>query len=105
MPCSEEAIEAGGSTLRDFASAEGSLGYFQHRFAVYGREGEPCLKARVRVAWCGGPCSPAAPASPATAESRRETPLAPNSPPAGTASRGASPPWRFGMLAWGPGVR
>jgi len=40
-----EAIEAGGSTLRDFASAEGSLGYFQHRFQVYGREGEPCLKA------------------------------------------------------------
>jgi formamidopyrimidine-DNA glycosylase len=39
-----EAIEAGGSTLRDFASAEGSLGYFQHRFQVYGREGEPCLK-------------------------------------------------------------
>jgi formamidopyrimidine-DNA glycosylase len=40
-----EAIEAGGSTLRDYASAEGELGYFQHSFAVYGREGEPCLKA------------------------------------------------------------
>ena len=39
-----EAIAAGGSTLRDFATAEGALGYFQHRFAVYGREGEPCLK-------------------------------------------------------------
>jgi formamidopyrimidine-DNA glycosylase len=39
-----EAIEAGGSTLRDYASADGSLGYFQHRFQVYGREGEPCLK-------------------------------------------------------------
>jgi formamidopyrimidine-DNA glycosylase len=38
----EEAIEAGGSTLRDFASAEGALGYFQHRFRVYDREGEPC---------------------------------------------------------------
>lgn len=38
----EEAIEAGGSTLRDFASAEGALGYFQHSFRVYGREGEPC---------------------------------------------------------------
>lgn len=37
-----EAIEAGGSTLRDFASAEGALGYFQHSFRVYGREGEPC---------------------------------------------------------------
>jgi formamidopyrimidine-DNA glycosylase len=39
-----EAIEAGGSTLRDYAAADGSLGYFQHRFTVYGREGEPCLK-------------------------------------------------------------
>lgn len=37
-----EAIEAGGSTLRDYAAADGSLGYFQHRFAVYGREGEAC---------------------------------------------------------------
>ena len=39
----EEALEAGGSTLRDFAHADGSLGYFQHRFKVYGREGEPCV--------------------------------------------------------------
>ena len=39
-----EAIEAGGSTLRDYASADGELGYFQHSFAVYGREGKPCLK-------------------------------------------------------------
>jgi formamidopyrimidine-DNA glycosylase len=38
----EEAIEAGGSTLRDFTHADGSLGYFQHRFKVYDREGEPC---------------------------------------------------------------
>ena len=38
-----EAIEAGGSTLRDFAQTDGQLGYFQHRFKVYGREGEPCL--------------------------------------------------------------
>ncbi len=37
-----EAIDAGGSTLRDFRSADGSSGYFQHRFAVYDREGEPC---------------------------------------------------------------
>ncbi|MEO1207412.1 MAG: bifunctional DNA-formamidopyrimidine glycosylase/DNA-(apurinic or apyrimidinic site) lyase [Pseudomonadota bacterium] len=37
-----EAIAAGGSTLRDYAHADGSLGYFQHAFAVYGREGEPC---------------------------------------------------------------
>ena len=37
-----EAIDAGGSTLRDFRSADGGSGYFQHRFAVYDREGEPC---------------------------------------------------------------
>jgi formamidopyrimidine-DNA glycosylase len=37
-----EAIEAGGSTLRDFRAADGGPGYFQHRFAVYDREGEPC---------------------------------------------------------------
>lgn len=44
-----EAIAAGGSTLRDFAGADGALGYFQHRFDVYGREGEPC-----RREGCGG---------------------------------------------------
>jgi formamidopyrimidine-DNA glycosylase len=38
----EEAIEAGGSSLRDYVQANGELGYFQHRWAVYGREGEPC---------------------------------------------------------------
>lgn len=37
-----QAIEAGGSTLRDFKQADGELGYFQHSFDVYGREGEPC---------------------------------------------------------------
>jgi formamidopyrimidine-DNA glycosylase len=39
------AIEAGGSTLRDYAQANGDLGYFQHSFDVYGREGEPCRRA------------------------------------------------------------
>lgn len=38
-----EAIEAGGSTLRDFAQADGDLGYFQHRFQVYDRENQPCI--------------------------------------------------------------
>ncbi|HEY2751401.1 bifunctional DNA-formamidopyrimidine glycosylase/DNA-(apurinic or apyrimidinic site) lyase [Phenylobacterium sp.] len=38
-----EAIAAGGSTLRDYAQADGALGYFQHRFRVYDREGEACL--------------------------------------------------------------
>lgn len=37
-----EAIEAGGSTLRDFRAADGKSGYFQHRFAVYDREGQRC---------------------------------------------------------------
>ena len=37
-----EAIAAGGSTLRDFRAADGQSGYFQHSFAVYDREGEPC---------------------------------------------------------------
>jgi len=37
-----DAITAGGSTLRDFRAADGASGYFQHRFDVYDREGEPC---------------------------------------------------------------
>jgi formamidopyrimidine-DNA glycosylase len=42
-----EAIDAGGSTLRDFAAADGSLGGFQERFDVYGREGLPCPRSPV----------------------------------------------------------
>ncbi|MBM1170641.1 zinc finger domain-containing protein, partial [Microvirga arabica] len=38
-----EAVEAGGSTLRDHAQVDGSLGYFQHSFRVYDRENEPCI--------------------------------------------------------------
>ncbi|SMX32180.1 bifunctional DNA-formamidopyrimidine glycosylase/DNA-(apurinic or apyrimidinic site) lyase [Maliponia aquimaris] len=37
-----EAIAAGGSSLRDFRQADGELGYFQHSFDVYGREGDSC---------------------------------------------------------------
>jgi len=37
-----EAIEAGGSSLKDHRQTDGELGYFQHSFQVYGREGEPC---------------------------------------------------------------
>jgi formamidopyrimidine-DNA glycosylase len=37
-----DAIDAGGSSLRDYRQADGDLGYFQHSFRVYGREGEPC---------------------------------------------------------------
>ena len=44
-----DAIAAGGSTLRDYVQASGELGYFQHDFRVYGREGEPCRKPG-----CGG---------------------------------------------------
>ncbi len=45
----EDAIKAGGSTLRDYRHADGELGYFQHSFAVYGREGQPCQRKG-----CGG---------------------------------------------------
>jgi formamidopyrimidine-DNA glycosylase len=38
-----EAIEAGGSSLRDYRQADGELGYFQHTFRVYDREGAPCV--------------------------------------------------------------
>ncbi|WP_395664580.1 bifunctional DNA-formamidopyrimidine glycosylase/DNA-(apurinic or apyrimidinic site) lyase [Methylocella sp.] len=38
----EEAVAAGGSSLRDHRQADGSLGYFQHSFRAYGREGAPC---------------------------------------------------------------
>jgi formamidopyrimidine-DNA glycosylase len=44
-----EAIKAGGSSLRDYAGADGKLGRFQHRFKVYGREGKPCPRKG-----CGG---------------------------------------------------
>jgi formamidopyrimidine-DNA glycosylase len=44
----EEAVEAGGSTLRDHRQANGELGYFQHVFRVYDREGLPCMRERCR---------------------------------------------------------
>src|SRR5215831_6146926 len=44
-----EAIDAGGSSLRDYVQADGELGYFQHHWAVYGHEGEPCPGCH-----CGG---------------------------------------------------
>ncbi len=43
-----EAIAAGGSSLRDYVQASGELGYFQHSFAVYDREGEACRERRCR---------------------------------------------------------
>ncbi len=44
----EEAVKAGGSTLRDHRQTNGDLGYFQHAFAVYDREGAPCPRPRCR---------------------------------------------------------
>lgn len=38
----KDAIDAGGSTLRNYRQTDGSIGGFQHTFSVYGREGEPC---------------------------------------------------------------
>lgn len=45
----QEAIRAGGSSLRDHRRTDGELGYFQHHFRVYDREGEPCV-----TPGCGG---------------------------------------------------
>ncbi len=44
-----DAIKAGGSSLRDHRRTDGELGYFQHHFGVYDREGEPCVTPE-----CGG---------------------------------------------------
>ena len=44
-----DAIAAGGSSLRDYRQADGELGYFQHAFRVYDREGAPCTRQG-----CGG---------------------------------------------------
>ena len=43
-----DAIRAGGSTLRDYRQSDGRSGSFQHSFAVYGREGEPCSRPGCR---------------------------------------------------------
>lgn len=63
-----EAIAAGGSSLRDHRQADGSLGYFQHNFAVYDREGEPCRRCGAVIGrivqngrstfYCSACCSP-----------------------------------------------
>ena len=44
-----DAINAGGSSMRDYRNANGELGAFQHKFCVYDREGKPCLRKG-----CGG---------------------------------------------------
>ena len=45
-----EAIEAGGSSLKDYRQTDGELGYFQHSFRVYDREGQPCLNCATPIA-------------------------------------------------------
>ncbi len=45
----DDAIRAGGSSLRDYRNASGEPGAFQNAFCVYGREGKPCLRKG-----CGG---------------------------------------------------
>lgn len=42
------AIEAGGSSLKDFVQTDGDLGYFQHQFVAYGREGEKCKNKKCK---------------------------------------------------------
>jgi formamidopyrimidine-DNA glycosylase len=51
-----EAIDAGGSTLRDYVNANGEPGYFQLNYFVYGRDGEPCKRcgAIIRLMRHGG---------------------------------------------------
>ena len=64
----EEAIAAGGSSLRDYVQPDGELGYFQHAWRVYGREGEACPT-------CPGP--PACPGIQRVVQSGRSTFLCP----------------------------
>ena len=45
----KDAIEAGGSSLRDHRRADGSLGDFQHKFQVYDREGDPCPSCKGKI--------------------------------------------------------
>ena len=45
----QDAIKAGGSSLRDHRRTDGELGYFQHNFQVYDREGEPCPNCKGKI--------------------------------------------------------
>lgn len=49
-----KAIDAGGSSLKDYRTASGDLGYFQFSFAVYDREGKPCPRCHCDVSTTGG---------------------------------------------------
>ena len=48
------AVNAGGSSLRDYVQTDGELGYFQHHFAVYDREGKRCPGCTCDVKKTGG---------------------------------------------------
>lgn len=48
------AIEAGGSTLRDYKKPDGSLGYFQNLHCVYNKKGQPCPKCTCNIKKTGG---------------------------------------------------
>ena len=50
----EEAVAAGGSSLRDYVQADGELGYFQHRWQVYEREGRACPGCGCEIKTTGG---------------------------------------------------
>ena len=65
-----EAIAAGGSSLRDYVQPDGELGYFQHAWKVYGREGEACERC---------PARPACPGVRRVAQSARSTFYCPRS--------------------------
>lgn len=45
----QDAIEAGGSSLKDHKQADGTLGYFQHSFKVYGKQGQKCYKCKTPI--------------------------------------------------------
>jgi formamidopyrimidine-DNA glycosylase len=49
-----QAISAGGSSISDHRQPSGELGYFQHSFGVYGREGEACLGCNCNISKTGG---------------------------------------------------
>jgi len=50
----QDAIASGGSSIRDHLKIDGTLGYFQHSFAVYDREGQPCPGGECDLSACGG---------------------------------------------------
>lgn len=45
----QDALAAGGSTLRDFVGSNGTPGYFQQQYFVYGRDGEPCRQCQTPI--------------------------------------------------------